>query len=235
MRVLFVGKHPDEYAAIWRKLGLQGVDVAFATSQAQAAREAGRGQPDAIIVDGGSLGSRGRRVCGALRRAAPLASIILIGKGAPGGPEDRAVDVRLQPPVAWQMLAGLLEKPKTAAVVVCGPFKLCISSRTLAGPFGEARLSPVLCDLMACFMRHPGEVLTRQVIMGEVWRTAYVGDTRTLDVHVSWLRKIVEPEPAQPVIIVTQRGVGYMFVPGDDHPVKPLGELPTQDRLQALA
>lgn len=215
MRVLFVGRHPDQYAAIWRKLGLQGVDVAFATSQTQAQREAERGQPDAIIVDGGSVGSRRRRVFGALRRAAPLASIIVIGNGILGGLEDRAVDVCLQPPVAWQEVAGLLEKPRRAAVEVCGPFRLCISSRTLAGPFGEARLSPVLCDLMACFMRHPGEVLTRQVIMQEVWRTSYVGDTRTLDVHVSWLRKVVEPEPARPVIIVTQRGVGYMFVPGE--------------------
>ncbi len=214
VRVLFVGKRPDLYAVLWRKLGLRGVDMAFATSQAQAMREAIQSPPDAIIVDGVSMVSR-RRAFGALRRVAPLATLILIDDGT-SAPEDRAIDVLLQPPVAWQTLAGLLEQPrKVEDVIVSGPFRLCISSRTLTGLCGEKRLSPMLCDLMACFVRHPGEVLTRPVLMREVWRTSYVGDTRTLDVHVRWLRRIVEPEPSRPVIIVTRQGAGYVFMPGE--------------------
>lgn len=214
MRVLFVGKRPDQYAAVWRKLGLRGVDVAFAAGQRQAERDIEKSLPDRIIVDSGSIGSRRQRVYRALRSAAPQASMILIDSGTPGEPDTQVFDARLQPPIEWQSLADLLEKPREAeALVVCGPFTLGLNCRALAGPFGEKRLTPVLCDLMAYFMRHPGEVLTRAVLMREVWNTTYVGDTRTLDVHVSWLRGIIEPDSSRPVHILTRRGTGYVFVP----------------------
>lgn len=220
MRILVVSKRPDQYTSTWRQLSSRGVDLVFATNQAQAGREVEKGPPDAIIVDGGSMGSKGagrrrQRVCSALRKRAPLAYLILIDEAAPGVPESRLIDVYLQPPFEGQALAGLLEQPRKAEdVIVSGAYRLSLSSRCLAGPFGEQRLSPLLCDLMACFMRHPGEVLTRQVLMREVWKTEYVGDTRTLDVHVSWLRKIVEAEPGRPAVIVTRRGAGYVFVAG---------------------
>lgn len=214
MRVLFVGKHPDQYAAVWRKLGLRGVDLAFAAGQRQAERDIRNSPPDGIIVDSGSIGSRRQRVFRALRRAAPQASMILIDGGNPDEPEVQVFDARVQPPIEWQSLADLLEKPRRAEdLVVCGPFALSLNGRALAGPFGEKRLTPLLCDLMAYFMRHPREVLTRAVLMREVWKTTYVGDTRTLDVHVSWLRGIIEPDSSRPVYILTRRGTGYVFVP----------------------
>lgn len=214
MRVLVVSKQPDQHAAAWRKLSSKGVDLAFAASQAQAEREVEQGRPSAIIVDGGSVGSR-RRMCGALRRRAPQASIFLIDNGASDAMEDRVIDVRLQSPLEWQALADLLKKPRQARdVIVSGPFRLSLSSRILAGPFGEQRLTPVLVDLMACFMRHPGDVLARPMLMREVWNTTYLGDTRTLDVHVSWLRGIVEADSSKPEYILTRRGAGYVFVPG---------------------
>lgn len=214
MRVLVVSKQPDQHAAAWLKLSSKGVDLAFAASQAQAEREVEQGRPSAIIVDGRSVGSRRQRICSALRRCAPQASIFLIDNGASDAPEDRAIDLRLQPPLEWQALTLLLQKPRKAQdVIVSGPFRLCLGSQTLAGPFGERRLTPVLTDLMACLMRHPGEVLTRPMLMQEVWKTTYVGDTRTLDVHVSWMRKIIEPDSSEPVYILTRRGAGYVFVP----------------------
>lgn len=216
MRVLFVGKHPDQYAAVWRKLGLRDVDLVFAAGQRQAERDIEKSLPDGIIVDGGSMGSRRQRMYRALRRAAPQASMILIDSGNPGEPGTQVFDARLQPPIEWQSLADLLKKPRQAEdLVVSGPFTLSLNGRTLAGPFGEERLTPVLCDLMAYFMRHPGEVLTRAVLMREVWKTAYVGDTRTLDVHISWLRGIIEPDSSRPVHILTRRGAGYVFVAGE--------------------
>lgn len=214
MRVLFVGKHPDRYAAIWRKLGLRGIDLAFAAGQRQAERDIQKSLPDGIIVDSGSLGNGRQRVYRALRRAVPQAFMILIDSGNLGEPENQLFDARLQPPVEWESLEGLLKKRREAEdLIVSGPFRLSLSRRTLAGPSGEDRLTPVLCDLMAYFMRHPGQVLTRTVLMSEVWKTTYVGDTRTLDVHVSWLRGIIEPDSSKPVHILTRRGTGYVFVP----------------------
>ncbi len=77
---------------------------------------------------------------------------------------------------------------------------------------GEAHhLTPVECRLLATFMRHAGQVLTREFLMQEVWETEFSDDTRTLEVHVSWLRRKIEEDPANPQLIQTVRGVGYMF------------------------
>jgi two-component system response regulator RegX3 len=61
-------------------------------------------------------------------------------------------------------------------------------------------------------MRRPNQPISRKDLMGLIWKTGYVGDTRTLDVHVRWLRKKIEPEPRRPLLLVTKRGIGYVLV-----------------------
>ena len=68
-----------------------------------------------------------------------------------------------------------------------------------------------LFPLLLLFMQSPGHVVSRRTILEEVWHTSYMGDTRTLDVHVRWLREKVEEDPGQPRYIQTVRGVGYRF------------------------
>jgi len=66
-------------------------------------------------------------------------------------------------------------------------------------------------------MRHPGETLTRPFLMKQVWDTDYIGDTRTLDVHIHWVRHAIEEDPKSPVYLRTVRRVGYRFEsPGDE-------------------
>jgi DNA-binding response OmpR family regulator len=71
------------------------------------------------------------------------------------------------------------------------------------------RLFPKEARLLAILMRHANEVVSRSKLMQEVWQTDYLGDTRTLDVHICWLRRKVEPNPSRPRVIVTKRGEGY--------------------------
>lgn len=73
-------------------------------------------------------------------------------------------------------------------------------------------LTPKECKLLATFMQNPGEVLTRALLMREVWDTDFTDDTRTIEVHVSWLRKKIEEDPSNPRLIQTVWGEGYMFV-----------------------
>jgi DNA-binding response OmpR family regulator len=73
----------------------------------------------------------------------------------------------------------------------------------------EERLTPRLTSLLHLFMLHPGEVLERDDIFRQVWKTEYIDDTRTLDVHVSWLRQAIEEDPRKPRFLKTIRGVGY--------------------------
>jgi DNA-binding response OmpR family regulator len=67
------------------------------------------------------------------------------------------------------------------------------------------------CTLLEILMRNRGKVLSRKILMKEVWETDYLGDTRTLDVHICWLRTKIEDEPREPLLIRTVRGVGYRF------------------------
>ena len=72
-------------------------------------------------------------------------------------------------------------------------------------------LTPLECELLATLMQHPDTVLTRAFLMEKVWRTDFTGDTRTLEVHISWLRRKIEKDSSNPRKIQTVRGVGYMF------------------------
>jgi two-component system alkaline phosphatase synthesis response regulator PhoP len=66
-------------------------------------------------------------------------------------------------------------------------------------------------DLLVYFLRHPGQLQTREALLRNVWGYEYVGDTRTVDVHVRWLRGKIEPDPTTPRRIQTVRGIGYVF------------------------
>jgi DNA-binding response OmpR family regulator len=72
-------------------------------------------------------------------------------------------------------------------------------------------LKPREFDLLAYFLQHIGQVLTRERLLRNVWGYEYAGDTRTVDVHVPWLRGKIEQDPSTPTRIETVRGVGYMF------------------------
>jgi DNA-binding response OmpR family regulator len=72
-------------------------------------------------------------------------------------------------------------------------------------------LKPMEYDLLVYFMQHPARALTRDAILEKVWGWEFVGDSRTVDVHVRWLREKIEANPSQPVRIVTVRGSGYRF------------------------
>jgi len=72
-------------------------------------------------------------------------------------------------------------------------------------------LKPKAFELLAFLMRHPGQAFTRDQLLEKVWGYDYAGETRTVDVHVHWLRSQIEPDPGRPAFIHTVRGVGYLF------------------------
>jgi DNA-binding response OmpR family regulator len=90
-----------------------------------------------------------------------------------------------------------------------GPIRLDIEHKRVRCQGREARLTPRLVHILRLMMQHPGEVLERANLFREVWVTEYTADTRTLDVHISWLRQALEEDPRKPQFIKTIRGVGY--------------------------
>lgn len=93
---------------------------------------------------------------------------------------------------------------------------LDLVGRTLSRGAEVHHLTPKESLLLETFLRNEGQVLTRQFLMKEVWETDYVADTRTLEVHVHWLRRKIRPEGKGPAYIHTVRGVGYVYRPPDE-------------------
>jgi DNA-binding response OmpR family regulator len=91
----------------------------------------------------------------------------------------------------------------------CGPIKLDLKERWVHCNGKQTRLTPRLFLLMETLMHHPGEVLQREELFKKIWETDYLGDLRSLDVHISWLRQAVEDDPRNPRYIQTERGIGY--------------------------
>ena len=95
-------------------------------------------------------------------------------------------------------------------ILQTGPLKLVDHCLYLGdGTSSPVKLLPMEARLLAVLMQHPGQVVTRARLMREVWETDYLGDTRTLDVHICWLRRKLKGDPPHPRLIVTRRGVGY--------------------------
>lgn len=102
-------------------------------------------------------------------------------------------------------------RKKRAQVLTVDDLRLNLGTRELQNGHGVVRLTPKECQLLATFMRHQSQVLSHKFLMKEVWETDYVGDTRTLQVHVCWLRRKIEENPRRPSRLRTVRGVGYRF------------------------
>jgi DNA-binding response OmpR family regulator len=96
-----------------------------------------------------------------------------------------------------------------AAPLVAGDLVLDPAGRRLLRRGREVRLRPKEFDLLAFLLRHPGQVFTREQLLEGVWQADHVGDERTVDVHVRWLREKLERRPGRPSLLETIRGVGY--------------------------
>ena len=90
-----------------------------------------------------------------------------------------------------------------------GPIRLDMGQRRVRCLGKQARLTPRLAAIFKTLMEHHGEVVERANLFSQVWETKYTEDTRTLDVHISWLRQALEVDPRHPRFLKTIRGVGY--------------------------
>ena len=139
-------------------------------------------------------------------------TILLLEKGhAIAGSRAEAF---MTPPFTSRKLLYRLKKVSEALpsrTIRVGDLVLDPVTRILNKGQTRYRLRPKEAALLAFFMRNPGRVLSRQEIMKAVWHTDFVGDTRTLNVHVRWIRLKIEDVPGEPRLLRTVRGVGYRF------------------------
>ena len=167
-----------------------------------------------IIVDAASLRTNGLRICRLLKGCYPQLRLLHICDSAVD-PASSPADVVLTTPLDIHQLHALFDEPMThkngngAQLLHVGPFRLDCEQYRLMLPDRELVLTPKQGALLAAFMHHPNQTLTREWLMQHVWQTDYIGDTRTLSVHIRWLRRLLEPEESDTRYLYTVRGVGY--------------------------
>ena len=195
-----------------QELSDKGFDVATVTSGATALETIPDLMPNVVVINAMSLRTNGLRITNWIRTAWPELPIILIIA------EDEAItnapqaNVLLRLPFTVQKLINrlrLFNEVKHKHILKKGDLELNTQTAVAHYKDKEAHLTPRCSDLLRVMMEKPGKVLTRKELFSHVWDTDYTGDTRTLDVHISWLRNALEENPRQPELIQTIRGIGY--------------------------
>jgi DNA-binding response OmpR family regulator len=178
--------------------------------------------PALVVIDVPSLRVSAERLCQSIKRLGDV-PIVMIGPEpsaslAPGpaaAPAQPAcAEAYISRPIQLRRFLTRVEKlmPEGQALELrCGDLLFRPGDGILRKKSEELYLNPKLSRLLQLFMQRPGEVLTRKFLMQQVWETNYLGDTRTLDVHIRWLREAIEDDPADPAYLRTIRRQGYRF------------------------
>ena len=209
--LLVEGRKPTaEYLA--PDLDGQGYDIITARTRRDALAKAQEAHPAVIVLDSPSLRFSSRRFCEALQDAAFEIPVLMLLQE--GDKIDRSVGARahLRYPFSTRKLlnriARLLPTPDDDVLQV-GEILLNIKQCCVIRGDHESHLTPKQVRLLEVLLRHPGEVLSRAFLMKQVWDTDYLDDTRTLDVHIHWVRKAIGDDHKSPVCLRTIRGAGY--------------------------
>jgi len=204
------GRHAEipSFAADLQK---KGFDVVSAQNGSEAVSKLKQTNPSLVIVNAAALRSTGNRICLSLRKKDSKIPIILILE------KERLVDKELADsvlalPFTAQKLVNRVKALMPGDgnnVVSVGPIRLDLENRRVRSLGKNTKLTPRLITLLQLLMDKHGEVVEREALFKKVWETNYTGDTRTLDVHISWLRRAIELDPDNPKFLKTIRGVGY--------------------------
>ncbi len=208
--LLIEGRHA-EIPSFASDLQKKGFDVVSAQNGSEAVSKLKQTNPSLVIVNAPSLRSTGIRICLALRKKDAKIPIILILEKEKFI-DEHLVDAVLVLPFTVQKLVNrtkALMPGDGNNVLSVGPIRLDLENRRVRALGKNTKLTPRLITLLQILMDKHGEVVEREALFKKVWETNYTGDTRTLDVHISWLRRAIELDPDNPKFLKTIRGVGY--------------------------
>lgn len=209
--ILIIEGRQAEIPSFATDLQKKGFDVETAKSGSDAISRLKKIAPHLVVVNAASLRSSGVRICRSLHDKNDKLPIILVLEEGKIVSKDSA-DVILNLPFTVQKLSNRIEPllPGDGKnVVQSGPIRLDTERRRVRCLGKNSKLTPRLVTLLQILMEHHGEVVERENLFKKVWETDYTGDTRTLDVHISWLRRAIELDPLKPKFLKTIRGVGY--------------------------
>jgi two-component system response regulator RegX3 len=217
------------FAEALRRAGFEAVVTATAAGALQLADSE---EPDLVMLDLALPDGDGRDVCRELRRRSDVPIVMLTARGTEMdkivGLELGADDYVVKPFSAAEVISRIRAVLRRSAPrengaraeaqkpVRVGELELDPAARIARFRGMELELSRKEFDLLAMLMRNAGRVVKREDLMSEVWDTNWFGSTKTLDVHIGWLRRKLDDDPADPAYIETVRGVGFRFAAPED-------------------
>ena len=228
-RILLVEDEESITAPLSEALAREGFDTSVAGSAAAALELAQKDRPDLVLLDVMLPDGSGYDVCRELRRESRVPIIMLTARGEEAdrvaGLELGADDYVVKPFSARELVARVRavlrrvaeageRRPEGATSI--GEVRLDTDRRSAALRGDELELSRKEFDLLRLLMENAGSVVTRERLIDEVWDTNWFGSTKTLDVHISGLRKKLGDDSAAPRYIHTVRGVGFRFAAPDE-------------------
>ena len=219
-RVLVVEDEESYSDALAYMLRKEGFEVGLAATGPDALVEFDRAGADIVLLDLMLPGFPGTEVCRRIRQTSNVPVIMVSAKDDEVdkvvGLELGADDYITKPYSPRELVArirAVLRRgsepdlaPRTLEV---GPVRMDVERHTVTVDGTDVRLPLKEFELLEMFLRNPGRVLTRGQLIDRVWGSDYVGDTKTLDVHVKRLRSKLEADPAEPKLLTTVRGLGY--------------------------
>ncbi|OGO14682.1 MAG: DNA-binding response regulator [Chloroflexi bacterium RBG_13_68_17] len=203
-------------------LRAEGYQVETAEDGEAGLRLARQIDADLVVLDVMLPKLDGLTVCRLLRKESDVPIILLTARGTETdkiiGLETGADDYVTKPFSLGEFLARVraaLRRGRStgapAAELTSGDLRLDLIAHRAFHGAEEIQLAPREFDLLATLMRNRGAVLTRDLLLAQVWGDDFPGDDRTVDVHIRWLRQKIEPDPSAPARITTVRGMGYRF------------------------
>jgi DNA-binding response OmpR family regulator len=222
VKILVVDDEPTLVATLKYNLEQENFEVVTASDGEQALEAARANRPDLVVLDLMLPGLSGLDVCRVLRKETSVPVIMLTAKDTEVdkvvGLEIGADDYVTKPFGMQELMArvrALLRRatdaPRLADSATSGDITLDTKRREARRGDATVHLKPKEYELLLYFMRHPGRAFTREQLLNDIWGYEFAGDTRTVDVHVRWLRQKIEDDPGKPKRLVTVRGTGYMF------------------------
>ncbi len=224
MTKLLVVEDEESFSdALSYMLRREGYEVAVAATGMEALATFDRSGADLVLLDLMLPELSGTEVCRELRQRSNVPIIIVTARDAEidkvVGLELGADDYVTKPFSSRELLARVRAvlrrggdgEDVASSVVEAGPVRMDVDRHTVTVNNEPVNLPLKEFDLLELLMRNSGRVLTRGQLIDRVWGADYVGDTKTLDVHVKRLRAKIEQDPANPVYLLTVRGLGYKF------------------------
>ena len=224
-RILVVEDESTISEPLAESLEREGFEAEVAATLAGAREAIRRELPDLVLLDVMLPDGDGRDLAREIRRASDVPIVMLTARGEEIdrvlGLELGADDYVVKPFSSRELTARIRaimrrgrEREQRSPIEI-GALRLDPASRILTKDGAPIELAAREFDLVHLLMEHAGEVLRRERIMDEVWDPHWFGPTKTLDVHISWLRKKIEDDPSHPSYITTIRGVGFRFRPAE--------------------